>query len=84
MRGEEPDDDYPWWRYADKNLNLNLEKPNREHLELLSNKEKRKKVVRKIVQGLKELLEVIEDIAIVNAIKEGEKTEFVSEEQIFE
>ena len=83
VRGEEPDDKYPWWRYADENLNLNLEKPTRENLELLSNKEKRKKVVRKIVQNLKEVLEVIEDIAMVNAIKEGEKTKFVSEKQIF-
>ena len=83
VNGGEPDTEkmYPWWRYAD--VNLNLKNPTREDLEELSDKEKRKKVVRKIAQGLKELLEVIEDIAMVNAIKEGEKTELVSEEEIF-
>ena len=30
--------------------------------------------MRKVVQGLQELLEVIEDIAMVNAIEEGAKT----------
>ena len=84
LSGGEPDTEemYPWWRYADTNLNLkNL---TREDLEILSNEEKRKKVVRKVVQGLQELLEVIEDIAMVNAIEEGAKTELVPEEQIFE
>ena len=35
-------------------------------------------------KGLKEVWEVLEDLALVNAIKEGEKTELVPEEQIFE
>ena len=88
LSGGEPDteEEYPWWIYADTgyvDTDLNLNNPTREALEILSNEEKRKKVVRKIAQGLKELLEVIEDIAIVNAIKEGEKTEIVSEEEIF-
>ena len=73
---------YPWWRYADTNLNLN--NPTREALEILSNEEKRKKIVKKIAQGLQELLEVIEDIAMMNAIEEGAKTGLVPEEQIFE
>lgn len=88
LSGGEPDteEEYPWWIYADTgyvDTDLNLKDPTREALELLSNEEKRKKVVRKIAQGLQELLEVIEDIAMVNAIKEGEKTELVSEEEIF-
>ena len=79
----EPDTEkmYPWWRYAD--TNLNLKNPTREDLEILSNEEKRKKVVRKVVQGLQELLEVIEDIAMVNAIEEGAKTGLASREQVF-
>ncbi len=72
---------YPWWRYVD--TNLNLKNPTREALEILSNEDKRKKVVKKIAQGLQELLEVIEDIAMVNAIEEGAKTGLVSEEEIF-
>ena len=84
LSGGEPDTEemYPWWRYAD--TNLNLKNPTREDLEMLANKDKRKKVVRRVAQGLQELLEVIEDIAMVNAIEEGAKTELVSEEQIFE
>ena len=72
---------YPWWRYAD--TNLNLKNPTREDLEMLANKDKRKKVVRKVAQGLQELLEVIEDIAMVNAIEEGAKTGLASREQVF-
>ena len=84
----EPDieEEYPWWIYADTgyvDTDLNLKNPTREALEILSNVKKRKKVVRKIAQGLQELLEVIEDIAMGNAIKEGEKTEFVSEGEVF-
>ena len=84
LSGGEPDTEemYPWWRYAD--TNLNLKNPTREDLEMLSNEDKRKKVVRKIAQGLQELLEVIGDIAMVNAIEEGAKTGLVPEEQIFE
>ena len=83
LSGGEPDteEEYPWWIYAD--TNLNLKNPTREDLEMLANKDKRKKVVRKVTQGLQELLEVIEDIAMVNAIEEGAKTELVSEEEIF-
>ncbi|MXY82823.1 MAG: hypothetical protein F4Y91_12390, partial [Gemmatimonadetes bacterium] len=71
----EPDTEeiYPWWRYADTgyvDTHLNLENPTREALEILSNEEQRKKIVRKVAQGLQELLEVIEDIAMVNAIEE--------------
>ena len=84
----EPDTEemYPWWRYADTgyvDTHLNLENPTREALEILSNEEKRKKVVRKIAQGLQELLEVIEDIAMVNAIEEGAKTGLASREEVF-
>jgi hypothetical protein len=83
LSGGEPDTEemYPWWRYAD--TNLNLKNPTREDLEMLANKDKRKKVVRKIAQGLQELLEVIEDIAMVNAIEEGAKTGLASREQVF-
>lgn len=78
LGGGEPDTEemYPWWRYAD--TNLNLKNPTREDLEMLSNEEKRKKVVRKVAQGLQELLEVIEDIAMVKAIEEGAKTGLAS------
>ena len=83
LSGGEPDTEevYPWWRYTD--TNLNLKNPTREDLEMLANKNKRKKVVRKIAQGLQELLEVIEDIAMVNAIEEGAKTGLASREQVF-
>ena len=83
LSGGEPDTEkmYPWWRYAD--TNLNLKNPTRADLEMLANKEQRKKVVRKIAQGLQELLEVIEDIAMVNAIEEGAKTGLASREQVF-
>ena len=77
---------YPWWRYADTgyvDTDLNLWKPTREALEILSNEEKRKRVVRNVAQGLQELLEVIEDIAMVNAIEEGAKTGLASREQVF-
>ncbi len=78
--------EYPWWIYADTgyvDTDLNLKNPTREALEILSNEEKRKKVVRKVAQGLQELLEVIEDIAMVNAIEEGAKTGLASREQVF-
>ena len=88
LDGGEPDTEemYPWWRYADTgyvDTDLNLWNPTREALEILSNEEKRKKVVRKVAQGLQELLEVIEDIAMVNAIEEGAKTGLASREQVF-
>ena len=90
LSGGEPDLDkekmYPWWRYAATgyvDTYLNLKNPTREDLEILSNKNKRKKVVRKVAQGLQELLEVIEDIAMVNAIEEGAKTGLASREQVF-
>ena len=88
LNGGEPDTEemYPWWRYADTgyvDTDINLNNPTREALEILSNEEKRKKVVRKVVQGLQELLEVIEDIAMVNAIEEGAKTGLASREQVF-
>lgn len=79
MSGEKPDDDYPFWQKVDR-----LEDPSL----LLKDAERQKyakKTAREIIaKGLKELLEVFEDIALVNAIKEGEKTELVPEEQIFE
>ncbi len=88
LSGGEPDPErvYPWWIYADTgyvDTDLNLRNPTREALEILSNEEKRKKVVRKVAQGLQELLEVIEDIAMVNAIEEGAKTGLASREQVF-
>ena len=87
LSGGESDTEYPWWIYADTgyvDTDLNLKNPTRKALEILANEEKRKKVVRKVAQGLQELLEVIEDIAMVNAIEEGAKTELVPEEQIFD
>ena len=86
VSGEKTDDDAcPWWRYVDIYLDLN----NSEDFRLLSNDAERQKYAKKtareiIAKGLKELLEVLEDIVLVNAIKEGEKTELVPEEQIFE
>ena len=79
VSGEKPDDDYPFWQEVDRLEDLSL---------LLKDAERQKyakKTAREIIaKGLKELLEVLEDIALVNAIKEGEKTELVPEEQIFE
>ena len=80
------EEEYPWWIYADTgyvDTDLNLKNPTRETLEILSNEEKRKKIVKKIAQGLQELLEVIEDIAMMNAIEEGAKTGLASREQVF-
>ena len=75
---------YPWYRYANAYLDLN----NPDHFKLLANDKDRQKYAKKtaqgVAQGLKELLEVLEDIALVNAIEEGAKTELVPEEQIFE
>ncbi len=79
VSGEKPDDDYPFWQEVNRLEDLSL---------LLKDAERQKyakKTAREIIsKGLKELLEVLEDIALVNAIKEGEKTELVPEEQIFE
>ena len=72
---------YPWYRYADKNLNLC--DPTPENLKLLLSTKKRKEFARKFVQDVKEVLEVLEDIALVNAIKEGEKTGLASREEVF-
>ena len=72
---------YPWYRYADKNLNLC--DPTAENLKLLLSTKKRKEFARKFVQDVKEVLEVLEDIALVNAIKEGEKTGLASREEVF-
>ena len=73
---------YPWYRHTNADLN------NPDHFKLLANDKDRqeyaKKIAQEIAEHLKELLEVLEDMALVNAIKEGEKTELVSEEQIFE
>ena len=81
---EEPNNSHPWWRFADEDLFLEK----KEHFERLSNDTDRQDYARKtaqgIAQGLKEVWEVLEDLALVNAIKEGEKTELVSKEQIFE
>lgn len=73
---------YPWYRYVDRNLNLC--NPTVENIKLLLNTKQRKEFARKFVQDVKEILEVLEDIAMVNAIEEGAKTELVPEEQIFE
>ena len=79
-----PDGDDVYWQYADSSLDLK----SREYFELLSNDTNRQKYAREKAQVIAEYLnpvwEVLEDIALVNAIKEGEKTELVSEEQIFE
>ncbi len=73
---------YPWYRHTNAAPN------NPDHFKLLANDKDRqeyaKKIAQEIAEHLKELLEVLEDMALVNAIKEGEKTELVSEEQIFE
>ena len=79
VSGEKPDDDYPFWQKVDR-----LEAPS-----LLLKDAERQKYAKKtaraiIAKGLKEVWEVLEDLALVNAIKEGEKTELVPEEQIFE
>ena len=79
VSSEKSHDDYPFWQEVDRLEDLSL---------LLKDAERQKyakKTARKIIaKGLKELLEVLEDIALGNAIKEGEKTELVPEEQIFE
>lgn len=73
---------YPWYRYVDRNLNLC--NPTVENIKLLLNTKQRKEFARKFVQDVNDVLEVLEDIAMVNAIEEGAKTELVPEEQIFE
>ncbi len=79
VNGEKPHDDYPFWQKVDRLEDLSL---------LLKDAERQKyakETAQKIVEkGLKEVWEVLEDLALVNAIKEGEKTELVPEEQIFE
>lgn len=76
---------YPrWWRVGNYSDLLKL-----ENLDLLSNDTERREYAKKVAQeiikkGLKEVWEILEDIAMVNAIKEGEKTKLVSEEQTFE
>ncbi len=72
---------YPWWIYVDKNLNLY--NPTKEKLKRLSTPKKRKEFAREFVQDVKKLLEALEDIALVNAIKEGEETGRASREQVF-
>ena len=72
---------YPWYRYADENLNLC--NPTPENIKLLLSKKKRKEFARKFVQDVKEVLEALEDIAMVNAIEEGAKTGLASREQVF-
>ena len=73
---------YPWYRYVDRNLSLC--NPTVENIKLLLKPKQREEFARKFVQDVKEVLEALEDIAMVNAIEEGAKTEFVPEEQIFE
>ena len=72
------------WQKVDRYLNLN----NLEDFKLLLNDANRQEYAKKAAQGIAEYLkpvwEVLEDLALVNAIKKEEKTEFVSEEQIFE
>ncbi|MDE2736877.1 MAG: PD-(D/E)XK nuclease family protein [Gemmatimonadota bacterium] len=82
---EEPYGNYPCWQYVDRYLDLN----NLEDLKLLLNNEDRQEYAKKTAQGiiekgLKEIWEVLEDIGLVNAIKEGQGTETISKEQIFE
>ncbi len=72
---------YPWYRYADQSLNLC--DPTPENIKLLLSTKKRKELARKIVQDVKEVLDDLEDIALVNAIKEGEKTGLASREEVF-
>lgn len=82
----ETDDECPrWWRTDSKYLDLKKLK----NFKLLSDDKKRQEYAKETAQeiikkGLKEVWEILEDIAMVNAIKEGEKTEFVSEKQIFD
>ena len=68
----------PWWNQ----YKLNLNDP--KYFKRLSSDTGRRKLARKFVQDVNDVLEVIEDIGIANAIEEGAKTELVPEEQIFD
>ncbi len=57
---------WPWVRFTDESLNpRDLD---RKTIEFLSNKSNREEYAAEIAQGLEDLLEVIEDIALINAI----------------
>ncbi len=72
---------YPWWRYTHQKLNLC--DPTSENIKLLLSTKKRKEFARNFVQDVKEVLEVLEDIAMVNAIEEGKNTGLASREEVF-
>ncbi len=78
IEGQRENRYFPWWNQ----YKLNLNDP--KYFKRLSSDTGRRKLARKFVQDVNEVLEVIEDIGIANAIEEGAKTELVPEEQIFD
>ena len=56
--GDPPDNDWPWCKYV--NEELNLKDPTQEHLELLSNADARKNYAQEIACGLSKVWETIE------------------------
>ncbi len=54
------DEQWPWYQWADGDLNL--KDPKRKHIELLSNKESRQKFAKGIAQGLKQVWEALQEI----------------------
>lgn len=58
--GEQEDKEYPWWRYAGVEIKPN--KITKKNINMLSDKEERKKVAKKIAEDVKELLGAIEGI----------------------
>ena len=62
----------PWWRYTDTGLFLKSAKDFKLLLNDTDRQEHAKETAKGIVKGLKDIWEIIEDIALINAIKEGE------------
>ena len=77
IEGQRENRYFPWWNQ----YKLNLNDP--KHFKRLSSDTGRRKLARKFVQDVNDVLEVIEDIGIANAIEEGLKSGLASREEVF-
>lgn len=77
IEGQRENRYFPWWNQ----YKLNLNDP--KHFKRLSSDTGRRKLARKFVQDVNDVLEVIEDIGIANAIEEGLESGLASREEVF-
>ena len=77
IEGQRKNKYFPWWNQYKLHLN------DSKHFKRLSSDIGRRKLARKFVQDVNDVLEVIEDIGIANAIEEGLKAGLASREEVF-